>query len=530
MGRWGTLLGSNDRRHNHLSIGARLLTACLCLAAGRTAVADIAPSQVLVVYNSTSADAVTLKNTYAAAYPDIPAENFLDLNDAALLTSDQTHAAFIANIRNPIRDYLLLPGVPDAADIIAMVLIRPFPHRLLDTDNALVGDSPGSAANELLAGDATYGSIDAELVLIWQNLAAGEAGGTMDSRSDNLIDNPYHQSTTPIDTFSRSAIQTQKSFTNSSNVVWTHSGGGPSRLTPGDMVLVCRIDGATLADAQAIIDRAADLHINKAAVRILLDEYDVTLGDDLDDDPLFSSGDPFLAGDDFEETEALLAADGWDVRYDGTFDFISAAEETMTLIAYSSYGENHTLSGIGENPPGTGTYIDGFTFAPGAIFNTLESFNGRALNGLGTRVGQEQAADFIAAGGTFAVGQVFEPFSFTLADNEFLMVNLLGGQMTWAEAAYTSLPALSWQHIVFGDPLAKPAILDDAGLPQGDLDSNGQVDGNDIAWFDQIILEGLGGYRAAFPALDPIVRADFTGDFQVTLDDTAGFVAALLAP
>lgn len=497
---------------------------------------DMDGGDVLVVFNSASSDAVILKDAYLAAHPDLPAANVLDLNDASLLVADLSYADFITKVRNPIRAYLSLPGQPGPSDIIAIVLIRPFPHRVLDTDAGAVGDSPNAASVEFAPpssggqGDATFASVDAELVLLWQNLDAGEVGGTMDSRSDNMIDNPYHQSATRITLFSRNNIQTQKIFTNQLNVVWRLAGAGATRLTPGDMYLVCRIDGNSLADAQALIERSQDIFVNKAVVRVLLDEYNVSGNNDLDDDSLLTSGDPFLAGDDFEETVPILQADGWDVRYDGTSNFIDSTEETLPLIAYASYGENHDVGGLGEDPPGSGTYIDNFNFPPGAMFNTFESYNGRALNGLATFFGQEQSADFIAAGGTFAVGNVWEPFTFTLPDNEFLFPRMLVNGMQWGEAAYTSLPALSWHQIVIGDPLAYYQIINDVGLPKGDLDGNGLVNGEDVQWFVQIVLNGTAGYRTIFPALDPIARADFTGDFVVAADDAPGFVAALLNP
>ena len=509
---------------------ARLLVLGAFLSVTAVLRADIAPNQVLVVYNSAAAEAVALKDAYLAAHPAIPAANLLNLNDAALVTSDLTYPQFTADVRDPIRSFLSQPGSPTPEEIIAIALIRPFPHRIRDTDVPLAGDNGGNASTELSAGDATFASVDSELVLLWQTLDTGEAGGTMDSKSDNLIDNPYHITDTPIDTFNRANIQTAKLFNNASNFVWRLGGVNATRLTPGDMYLVCRIDGTTLADAEAVIDRAHDLHINKAIVRILLDEFDVSTGQDFDDDPLFTFNDPFLAGDDYEETRDALLLDGWDVRYDGTFDFIDSTEETKPLIGYASYGENHSRSGLGENPPGNGNYIDGYLFPPGAVFNTIESFNGRALNGLGTLANHEQIADFITAGGTFAVGNVFEPFSVWIPDNEFLFVNLLSGQLTWAEAAYTSLPALSWQQVVLGDPLAKPVILDDPGLPLGDLDGNGLVDGNDIEPFLLIMIDGFVDYHAAFPTLDPTARGDFNGDFKVGLDDVAGFLAELLAP
>ncbi len=500
---------------------------------------NILPSQVLVVFNSAFADAVPLKNAYLAARPGIPPANVFDLNDPTLTLADTTYANFVSKIRTPIRNYLSLVGPPAPSDIVVILLIRPFPHRILDTDNSTVGDSGGSVTEFLPPasggqGDATYASVDAELVLLWQNLSTGESGGTMDSKSDNIIDNPFHQSTARIAQFPRTFIQTQKTFVNSSNVAWTLGGSGSTQLTPGDMYLICRLDGNSLADALALVGRSQYAYANKALGRILLDEFNVAGNQDLDDDSLFGPGDPFNAGDDYEEARNILQSAGWDVRYDGTFDFIDGVEDDSPIIACASYGENHDVNGLGESPPPPpGTYVEDFKFPIGAIFNTIESFNARSINGL-SDFGQEQVTDFVAAGGTFAVGHVWEPFSFTIPDNEFLLTNMLvepaADRLQFAEAAYTSIPVLSWQHVALGDPLAKPAVLDDPALLTGDLDDDGQVTGLDIAYFTRILLEGIGFYRNRFPALDPIARCDFSGDCVADLADLPGMVDALLAP
>jgi uncharacterized protein (TIGR03790 family) len=475
---------------------------------------EIAESEVLVVYNSASVDAVALRDSYLATHPLIPAANVLDLNDASLLTADISQADFVSKVRDPIRNYLAATGAPQPQDIVAIALLRPFPHRVLDTDNALVGDSASSAGNELVAGDATFASVDAELSLLWQNLTSFEAGGQMDSLADNVIENPYHTVTVGIDAFSRVSITTPKAFFNAGNAAWLITGSGASRLTAGDIYLVCRIDGHSLADAQAVITRAATNRVNRNRVRIILDEFDLNLRDDLDDDPLFSSGDPFVAGDDYEETRNLLLAASWNVRYDDTFDFISSAEETGDLIAYASYGENHDIAGAGENPPGSGSYINNFNFVPGAIFNTIESFNARALNGLSTAAGQEQAADFISAGGTFAVGQVFEPLSFSVPDNEFLMTHLLVRGLTFAEAAYASFPVLSWQQVAIGDPLGRIRLL-------GDIDGDGEIDAADTALF----VDCLNGPNTTTPpaacSASAFDLADLDGDGDVDAGDCA---------
>jgi hypothetical protein len=508
-----------------------IAAAALLMSASAPLHAAITESQVLVVYNSNSPDGTVLKNHYLAAHPGIPAANVVDLNNALLNTPDISYANYLTLIRNPIRAYLSLAGPPDAANIVAICLIRPLPHRILDSDASNVGDNPNSLLNELLAGDATPAAVDAELALLWQNLESGEAGGDMDSKSDNFIDNPYHKLATPIGSFSRTNIQTQKTLVlDGGQITWLPGGAGATRLTPGDIYLVCRVDGNSLAHAQAEIDRAKNLYVNKAVVKILLDEFDITSCGEYDADGLYSDGvgDPYWGGDDYELTRDNLIAGGWNVRYDAAFNFIDSTEETNPLIGYASYGGNDLNNGCGQGPPGNATYLQGFHFPPGAIFNTIESYNARGLNGLGTLFSQEQVADFIEEGGTFGVGNVWEPLSITVPDNAFLMTNMLNNGLTFAEAAYTSFPALSWHQLAVGDPLGKMIILNDAALPKGDMNGDGKVNGRDIAWFLDVVLNGPANYRISFPTLDPIARGDFDGDLGVTVLDTTAFVTAML--
>jgi hypothetical protein len=54
------------------------------------------------------------------------------------------------------------------------------------------------------------------------------------------------------------------------------------------------------------------------------------------------------------------------------------------------------------------------------------------------------------------------------------------------------------------------------------------VNGRDIDWFVDVVTGGIAGYRVTFPALDPVGRGDFDGDFKVTTTDLPGFVSALL--
>ncbi len=440
----------------------------------QTADAVLTPSQVLIVYNSQAADAATVLNAYLTSHPDIPAVNVFDLNDATIAgVPDITYADFVNRIRDPIRAYLDQAGDPTSTGIISILLIKGIPHRIKDTNVPAAGDDPtGGAQPELNAGDYTAASVDSELTLLWQELDTGEAGGSMDSKSDNFIDNPYHTRTGSISIYSRLNIQNAKTLNNLVGRAWSLAGTGRTRLSEGDFYLVCRIDGNTAADAVAAIQRARNIRINRRYAWVVLDEHaDATREYDNMDlfDPPNSTY--FYAGDDYDETSSLLQAAGWKIKYDNTTSFILPAALPRPIAAYAGYGENHIT-----NPSGSGTYIQGFQFARGAIFNTYESYNGRALNGLPTWGSQEQAADFIASGGTFGIGHVWEPFAFTIPDNEFLFVNFLTRGLTWAEAAWSSIPVLSWMHVVIGDPLATATIVNQPA----DFDADGDVDVDDV--------------------------------------------------
>lgn len=468
--------------------------------------AAIASSQVLVVHNSPSADSAIILDAYLTAHPEIPAENVLDLNDPALAgVADVSYTEFIDKIRDPIRTYLDLAGDPSATSIVSIVLIKGIPHRIQDTDNLTVGDVPTSAAGEFNAGDYTAAAVDSELALLWQNLESGESGGTMDSKADNVIDNPYHTRATSIAGYTRSNIKSDKIFAKPLAVAWTFAGAGASRLREGDFYLVCRLDGNTAADVISMIQRAQNIRINRRYVWVVLDEHaDSTR--EYDNMDLFDPPNPayFYAGDDYEETRDLLQTAGWRVRYDNTSTFVLPATLPRPVAAYASYGENHI-----NNPPGSGTYLEGFQFARGAVFNTAESYNGRAFNGKGTLFNQEQVADFIALGGTFGIGNVWEPFAFTLPDDEFLFTNLLVNGLTWAEAAWSSIPVLSWMHVVIGDPLATVVVVDQPA----DSDADGDVDAEDVDY----IVSCIGG-AGVVPSLG-CEDADLEGDGQIDQAD-----------
>ena len=91
--------------------------------------------------------------------------------------------------------------------------------------------------------------------------------------------------------------------------------------------------------------------------------------------------------------------------------------------------------------------------------NTIESYNGRPIGGLPSFSDQGDVVQWISAGGSFGIGNVWEPFAFSVPDNEVLLDEMTRGELTWVESAWSSIPWLSWQQVVLGDPLARSITL-----------------------------------------------------------------------
>lgn len=504
-------------------------TLAVALAAG-SAAAQLRPSQVLVVYDSRLPDSTSVARYYAgsasvpggsavvaAARPGVRVLDLASIPGAGFtsVTSDITYSTFITNLRDPIRVHLAAAGL--TRTIRCLVLTRGLPHRIFQTPAAgdanqfqLLGDNPGGFGTVLCSpsssGNLNFASVDSELTLLQQNLSASEAGVNADSFSDGMIINPYWKSAQPIDAYPTSAISVPKSFDRPGigfqcdpggpvlsfdGVYWNNTTGLPSSLTPGDMYLVTRLDASTLAATLAMIDRArAPVAITTQAALIL--DKDAQ-GFDANAPAALSSG------ADYDQTQSLLFTTGRrfstaNVRFNTASNWagflvgpnVSYAPQTPIVVTnpvilVASYGANHsaTVGSRIDSTPAAGTWGTSFNYAPGAVFTSVESYSGRGFNGLGQNpfVVQQQIADVINAGATFAIGHAWEPLAWTIADNQYIVQNFHTGTLSWAEAAWTSIPVLSWQHVVIGDPLSR------LGRAIEDRNADGRVDIEDLyAW------------------------------------------------
>lgn len=154
------------------------------------------------------------------------------------------------------------------------------------------------------------------------------------------------------------------------------------------------------------------------------------------------------------------------VLYDPTNLLVSQAiDPNYGVVALCSFGihqsgviANYLLSG-GPNS------VQLFRPVYGAIFNSTESYNAVTFftdANIPTYSLQGKIWQWIYIGGSGALGHVFEPLSNSVPDNDLLFFNYFRdadhdgvGDMTFIEAAYSSIPYLSWTTVVVGDPLMR---------------------------------------------------------------------------
>lgn len=497
-----------------------LVSGIGCLLVASAAKAQLREQQVLVVYDSRIADSLAVAEYYAGsakvpggagALPGVrpnvqvldistrtstapgggPAGVFPFLTGPSTFSADITYATFRTQLRDPLRSYLWTTGL--ARRIRCVVLTKGLPHRIINMGAIPgLGDNPGQINSEFSAGNGgnfTFASVDSELTLLYQSLDAGEAGGIADSRADGAIANPFWSSSVAIEAWSTRDITQIKTFAaaaNNEGIIWlNHTAPGPATLTPGDMYLVCRLDGQSVSAVRSMIDRAQNLVFNTSTSGFVFDN------DGRGFDNAGPPGGPTSLlnnGADFQQASNAIIFDGRYISGSVTFNNAGSYSAFVVgpLVAYpptplivsrpllmlSSMGANHTgVSGA----PAT-TYATSFNLQPGAVFHSIESYNGRDFGNLGQNpfAPQQQASSALAAGFTFAVANVWEPLANTVSDQFRIAQNFYLGNMSWAEAAYTSLPVLSWQQIVLGDPLARPR------RDRDDINGDGRVNIDDL--------------------------------------------------
>jgi len=199
-----------------------------------------------------------------------------------------------------------------------------------------------------------------------------------------------------------------------------------------NMYLVTRLDGLTLADAKALVDRSLAAKPEKGLFL-------------LDVSPSWDGNEGYkLVNDGMRRAAPILKSRGFNVEIDETPAFIVRSG----VMGYYGWGF-HDQSYKDEDYKKLG-------FLPGSIAETAVSTSAYTLTAIRTLSGtRSYITDLVAQGVTGVKGYVYEPYTIALAEADILFDRYTSGR-NLAESFYAASQFVHWRDIVLGDPLCAP--------------------------------------------------------------------------
>ena len=390
------LFSSRDRRTRlrFFRVATRCVAAILAGIA-LTPVPAVAQSaeNVAVVINESSADSKRVGEHYIRAR-SIPEANVIRLKTPE--TTAISRVAYEVSIEAPIRAALGRQQLQDR--ILYIVLTKGIPLRIEGSEGL----------------NGTMASVDSELALLYRRMA----GQTVPTSGRVL--NPYF-------------------FTGGSGLPL------PFSHREQDIYLVTRLDGYTVDDVLALIDRGK---APTSEGQFVLDQRGGVISN--------PSGDIWL-----REAGRRLALLGFEKRVvlESTKE---AARDLTNVLGYYSWA---------SNDPSHRERQSSMQFASGALAASFGGPDARTMQE--PRAGWVPSAnwqdrttwhegaptslvgDIIRDGATGVAGHVADPFLQSAVRPEILFPAYVRG-FNLAEAFYVAIPHLSWQTVVIGDPLCRP--------------------------------------------------------------------------
>ena len=193
--------------------------------------------------------------------------------------------------------------------------------------------------------------------------------------------------------------------------------------------LVTRLDGYTLQDAKALVDRSLAAKTAKGTFLI-------------DTTPQRSEGGYGMMSKAMDEAHRMIIGKGYVCYYDDKPEFVG---DLKNLMGYFSWGSNDAAYSLEKYKSNE--------YRPGAIAETAVSTSARTFKR--TEGGQSRVTDLIEAGVTGIKGYVTEPTLAAIADPRILFVSYLSGR-NLAESYYAASRWICWRDVVLGDPLCAP--------------------------------------------------------------------------
>lgn len=378
-------------------------TALCCLFALATTTltlgAEESPaSRAIILANADNPDSLRIARHYAEVR-GVPTENIIakKMPPGDVITWRQ----FVATIWEPLREELVakkwIDAIPiDVLDpvgrkkyavhrhrISALVVCRGVPLKIVHEPEFYTAHTPFTDHQEFRSN---AGAVDGELGLLASN----------NYNINAFVPNPLYRKDTP---------------------------------TEGEreqVVLVGRLDGPTVEDALALIDRAVATERQGLIGRAYVD-----------------IGGPHGEGDRwFELVASQLTALGFDTEVDRQPSTIPATARADGVALYFGW-----YAGDVNGP----FALPGFQLLPGAVTLHIHSFSATTLRS----ASNGWTGPFVSRGAAGVVGNVYEPY-LTLTHRPELLLRALSRGANLGEAAAYSLVALSWQNVLVGDPLYRP--------------------------------------------------------------------------
>ena len=371
--------------------GLCLVTFVAISAAAGSSAAQ-SPDSVLIVVNTTAPGSLQVGEYYQRKRR-IPTANMIRITAPA--EEQVTRDVFERQIENPISAWIARQRAHDR--VLYIVLTKGVPLRI-----AGAGGRTGPVA-----------SVDSELSLLYRRMAGQPVP------PNGPVSNPYFHGSKPI---AEARPFTHEHF---------------------DLFLVTRLDGYTVADVIALIDRSA---APSRDGRVVLDQR--------------GSITPETGNQWLERAAEQLRGLGLGERV--TLDTsATVVRDQANLLGYFSWG---------SNDPAMTSRQNGLTFEPGAIAASFVSTDGRTFKEPPAQwtlgrwdspatffAGSPQSlvGDLIRQGVTGVAGHVAEPYLDATIRPDVLFPAYFSG-FNLAEAYYLAMPSLSWQTIIIGDPLTAP--------------------------------------------------------------------------
>jgi uncharacterized protein (TIGR03790 family) len=331
----------------------------------------ITPSQVLIVANDKVEGSVEIAEYYAAAR-GIPIEQILKIS--ASDKEEITREEFNKDIWEPVKK-----AVAANDNILAIVPTRGVPLKVKETDTS----NDANIANGFIPG-RDFGSVDGELAL----LRHGEYS------IEGAVQNP-----------------------------WLNSS---KRLTFEDNILVvCRLDGATVEIAKGLVEKALIAEALGANGESFLD----------------TRGDNLQGGYLQRDVQMRLVGDAWKA---GNLPYHHDTEPAVLDLSTRESLHYYGWYAGTQKPAGT------VKFRTGGICIHLHSFAGATVRGSGNWVGP-----LLQWNTTATYGTVYEPLTVGFPHEHIFWDRLVKG-WSFGEAGQVANQLLSWQAVFVGDPLYTP--------------------------------------------------------------------------